>query len=114
MTVQQAIDWVDGKKHNVYSFEDKLVWLSQVEQMAKELAQRFAVPLETELEVDSMLAIPAPYDQLYLRWLEAQIDYTNQEYLQYNNAMAMFNTLWTEYANRFCRTHLCPGRRVRV
>lgn len=114
MTVQQAIDWIDGKKHNVYSGEDKLVWLSQVEQMAKGLAQRFGETVETELEPQSILAIPEPFDQLYLRWMEAQIDYTSQEYLKYNNAMAIFNSLWGEYANWFCRTHLAPGRQVKV
>lgn len=107
MTVQEAVRWIDEKKHNVYSLEDKLFWLSQVEWMAQELELRFGADSGiVALEADSGLRIPAPYDQLYLRWLEAQIDYTNQEYLKYNNAMAQFNTLWGEFANRYCREHL--------
>ena len=37
MTALDAIRWVDGKKHNVYSQEDKLFWLGQVEAMASRL-----------------------------------------------------------------------------
>lgn len=109
MTAQEAIRWVDDKKHNVYSVEDKLIWLSQVEAMAGELAQRFGEAGQTgTVEPETVLSVQAPYDQLYLRWLEAQMDYTSQEYLKYNNAMAVFNTLWTEYANHYCRKHLHP------
>lgn len=111
MTAQEAIQWVDEKKHNVYSREDKLFWLSQVEQMAAELEARFGgeEPAGVVLP-ESVLRIPAPYDRLYLRWLEAQMDYTNQEYLKYNNAMAVFNALWGEFANWYCRTHLAGFR----
>lgn len=111
MTVQEAINWVDEKKHNVYSREDKVNWISQVEAMAAELAVRHG---EKPAEIDEELSVPAPYDRLYLRWLEAQIDYANQEYLKYNNAMAVFNALWTDYANWFCRGHITPARTFRM
>lgn len=112
MTARDAIRWVDEKKHNVYATEDKLVWLAQVEKMAQELRQRCGLaPQAQELEPETELSIPAPYDQLYLRWLEAQIDYTNQEYLRYNNAMAIFSGLWQEYANALRRSAGTVGRR---
>lgn len=112
MTAWDAVRWIDDKKHNVYSLEDKLRWLSQVETMAAELRGRFGeqrAPIE--LEPDTVLSIPEPYDGLYLRWLEAQIDYTGQEYLKYNNAMAMFTALWREYANAVCRSTALRGQR---
>lgn len=99
MTAWEAIRWVDEKKHNVYSAEDKLLWLNQAEKMVSQLRQRCALSPAAEVEGDGELAAPAPFDQLYLRWLEAQIDYANQEFLKYNNAMTMFTTLWQEYAN---------------
>lgn len=114
MTAQEAILWIDEKKHNIYTREDKLLWLEQVEQMVSQLASRFGEAGEETSEGDPVLRIPAPYDQLYLRWLEAQIDYTNQEYLKYNNAMSVFNTLWSDYANWYCRSHLAAERRFRL
>lgn len=108
MTIDEAIGWVDTKKHNVYSREDKLTWISQVEGMAAELMTRHGCTWEAPEE--DTLSIPAPFDQLYLRWMEAQIDYTNQEYLKYNNAMAVFNALWLEYAKQVCRNHPAPAR----
>lgn len=112
MTVREAIDWVDEKKHNVYSGEDKLQWLSQVEAMAERLESRYdGFRPGRELGMESVLRIPAPFDQLYLRWLEGQIDYANQEYLKYNNAMTLFNSLWTEYANWYVRSHVHGGIR---
>ncbi|MGM9605296.1 MAG: hypothetical protein ACI3XG_09540 [Faecousia sp.] len=112
MTAQDVINWVDGKKHNVCSQEDKLFWLSQVEKMAAQLLARCGLePGETVVEPETVLSVPAPYDGLYLRWLEAQIDYTNQEYLKYNNAMALFTALWQEYANQVRRGAPAVGRR---
>lgn len=108
MTAQDAIRWIDEKKHNVYSEADKRVWLNQVEKMADALRSRCGLEREAG---EGELSIPEPYDGLYLRWLEAQIDYTNQEYLKYNNAMAMFTALWQEYANAVRRSAAACGRR---
>ena len=113
MTALDAIRWVDGKKHNVYSQEDKLFWLSQVEAMAARLHGRCGLEQESvEMEPETVLSIPAPFDALYLRWLEAQIDYANQEYMKYNNAMALFTALWQEYANQVRRSSPAVGRRT--
>lgn len=112
MTALSAIRWVDEKMHNVYASEDKLTWLSQVEQMASQLRTRCGLDGQhVQIEPDTALTIPEPYDQLYLRWLEAQIHYTNQEYLKYNNAMAVFTGLWQEYANFVRRGAATVGRR---
>lgn len=109
MTAREAMDWVDGKKHNVYSETDKLHWLTRAEAMAGELAVRFGMaPGVLPVTAETELSVPAPWDQLYLRWLEAQIDYANQEYLKYNNAMAVFNALWADYAGKISREHQRP------
>ena len=110
MTALEAIRWVDEKKHNVFCLEDKLLWLSQVEQMAAQLRARCG--LDTPLgpmEPETVLTVPE--NALYFRWLEAQIDYSNQEYLNYNNAMSLFTALWQEYANTLRRGSPGAGRR---
>lgn len=112
MTAWDAIRWIDDKLHNVYSLEDKLKWLSQLEAQACQLKARCGLTAEIrEVEPESELSIPEPYDGLYLRWLEAQIHYAGQEYGGYNNAMAMFSALWQEYANALRREAAPRGQR---
>lgn len=110
MTALEAIRWVDEKKHNVFSMEDKLLWLSQVEKMVAELRLRCGLEAANPpVEPDTVLC--APENALYFRWLEAQIDYSNQEYLKYNNAMSLFTALWQDYANSLRRKNGAVGRR---
>lgn len=112
MTAWDAIRWTDEKLHNTCSSEDKLTWLSQLEAMARELRSRCGMEEEAAaVEPETVLSFPEPYEALCLRWLEAQIHYTNQEYLKYNNAMQMFTALWQEYANSVRRSAAGVGRR---
>ena len=55
---------------------------------------------------------PQAVDEPILRWLEAQIDYTNGEYEKYNNSIEMFNTAWTEYQNYYNRNHMPLGKKM--
>ena len=66
---------------------------------------------DASTDQNTEMLVPAPFDEMYIRWLEAQIDYTNQEYLKYNNAMSLFTALWQEYANSLRRCSGAVGRR---
>ena len=118
MTIIEAINNLDSLKHNTYSQSDKVAWLSRLDSMVKRLiidthecgedvtftGYDDATDLETEL------LVPAPYDEMYLRWMEAQIDYSNGEYNKYNNAILMFNTAFEAYKNYYNRTHMPKGK----
>ena len=62
--------------------------------------------------METELLVPAPFDEVYLRWLEAQIDYANGEYDKYNNAILMYQTAYDGYANYYNRTHMPVGRKM--
>lgn len=109
MTIPQAIVWLDDKKPNGYSQEDKETWIQEVESMAERLRAHYGGSEESSGDT---LSLPPPYDGAYLRYMEAQIDYCNGEYGKYNNAMELFNTLWQAYAAFYCRTH--PAKAVRA
>lgn len=109
MTIPEAIIWLDDKKPNGYSQEDKETWIREVEAMAQRLRARYGDPEEV---ADNVLSLPPPFDGAYLRYMEAQIDYANGEYGKFNNAIDMFNTLWQGYASYYCRTH--PAKTVRA
>ena len=112
MTALDVITRVEGRLHSVFSREDKLRWLNQVEKMAAQLRARCGLEQEDmEVGPGTVLTLEAPFDALYFRFLEAQIDYTNQEYLKYNNAMSLFTALWQEYANSLRRCSGAVGRR---
>ena len=60
----------------------------------------------TEDSLMTELIVPAPYDDIYIKWLEAQIDYANGEYGKYNNTITMYNNAYLAFAKAYNREHL--------
>jgi hypothetical protein len=118
MTISQAIDHIDGLIHNTYSQEDKVQWLSLVDASVKEqLIDTHKDPPDITFEgygpetpMDTILLVPEPYSDLYVRWLESQIHYYNGEYGKYNQALSMYNSALGAYVNYYNRTHMPKGQ----
>ena len=119
MKIIEAINQIDSLKHNTYSQDNKVTWLSRLDSMVK---KHIIDTHEDEVDFsgyDSLtdlqteLLVPAPYDEVYLRWMEAQIDYHNGEYEKYNNAIEMFNTTFNSYQNYYNRTHKPKGKQFK-
>ena len=121
MTIIEAINGIDSLKHNTYTQSDKVAWLSRLDAMVKRLiidthenADDFVFKgYDAETDTDTELLVPAPFDEMYLRWLEAQIDYANGEYNKYNNAITMYQTVYEGYANYYNRTHMPLGSKLK-
>ena len=121
MTIIEAITQIDSLKHNTYSQEQKVQWLSRLDNMVKRLIidtheggdDVVFTGYGDDTDLHTEMLIPAPFDEMYLRWLESQIDYTNGEYGKYNNAILMFNTSWKEYQNYYNRTHMPKGKNMK-
>ena len=121
MTIIEAINAIDSLKHNTYTQEDKVKWLSKVDwyvycEMISTHEGRDDVEFhgyDNSTPMDTVLLIPAPYDETYLRYLEAQIDYMNGEYGKYNNSMTMFNESYAAYERQYNRTHMPIGKQYR-
>lgn len=120
MKVIEAISGIDSLMHNTYTQSDKVAWLSKVDSMTKrhildthegETVEFTGYDDSTDLQTE--LLIPEPYDEVYLRWLEAQIHYHNGEYDKYNNAIEMFNTAFKGYQNYYNRTHMPKGKKFK-
>ena len=111
MTIIEAINIIDSLKHNTYSKNDKIRWLSKLDSMAKRLvidtheggSGVFFTGYNADTDLNTSMLIPEPFDDAYLRWLEAQIDYANGEYKKYNNSIVMFNDIWDAYKNFYNR-----------
>ena len=114
MTIIEAINQLDSLKHNTYSQNDKIRWLSGLDWMVKKQIidthagsdQITFTGYDETSDINTELLIPAPYDEVYLRWLEAQIDYANGEYGKYNNAITMFNTAFDAFSKYYTRNNM--------
>ena len=114
MTIIEAINQNDALKSNAYSQEDKLAWLSRLDWIIKRLiidthegaGNVSFTGYDGNTDLHTVLLVPAPYDEIYLRWLEAHINYTNGEIDKYNAAITMFNTAYEAYENYYHRNHM--------
>jgi hypothetical protein len=120
MKIIEAINRIDSLMHNTYTQSDKVAWLSRLDSMVKRTVldthEGDAVAFsgyDDSTDMQAVLLIPEPFDEAYLRWLEAQIHYHNGEYDKYNNATEMFNTFYQEYKNDYNRTHMPKGRKFK-
>lgn len=119
MTINEAISRVDELKPNTASRTDKIRWLSQIDSMVKEeiIMTHYPYPQECdtayndETPGDTELLVKSPYDDIYVKWLEAQIDYYSGEVNRYNNSIVMFNELYREYNNWYNRKYMPRGAR---
>lgn len=121
MTLIEAITQIDALKPNSYSQPDKIRWLSNLDWVVKtEIIDTHEggegivfggydenTPLETEL------LLPNSHRDIYMKWLEAQIDYANGEYGKYNNSTEAFNTLYAAFERYYNRTHMPKGTKIK-
>ena len=113
MKINEAIHSLDSLKFNTYKQDDKIDWLSRLDNMVKrqiidthEGAESVCFNGYTaDTPLDTVLLVPAPYDEVYLRWMEAQIDYHNGEIDSYNNAIILFNTAFNAYKEYYNSAH---------
>lgn len=121
MTILEAINRIDAIKPNGYGQPDKIRWLSTLDGIIKrEIIDTHeggeSVSFEGYTENTNLtkeLLVPAPYDDIYLRYLELQIDYANSEFGKYNNSMSMYKAAYNAYANHYNRTHMPIGKSLK-
>ena len=118
ITAGQVLEQVDALVPNQYTHSEKLRWLAQAEGFVLEEVVRAheggeAAELPDELADAAPLLAPAPYDELYRHYVEAQIHYCNGEIARYNSAAANWNNGLLTYRDYVCRT-TAPERGVRA
>lgn len=121
MTIIEAIRKIDELKPNTYTQEEKTAWLSTVEGMIKheiidthmDGEKIFFDGYNADTPVDTEMIVYPPYDELYILWLESKIDYTNGEYVKYNNAVIRYNEVFQQFANDYNRRHMPKGKHIR-
>lgn len=120
MTIIEAINRLDALKHNTYTQADKVEWLSTLDSLVKthvidthEGCEVTFSGYDESTDLHTNLLITAPYEDAYLHWMEAKIDYYNREYGAYNNAIEMFNTIYKSFQDYYNRTHMPYGQKFK-
>ena len=120
MTIIEAINRIDEVKPNHYDQPQKIKWLSTLDGIIKkevidihEGNEDVVFDGYTDDNALDELLVPAPYDELYIRYLEMQIDYANGEYGKYNNSMDLYNEAYTAFKRYYGRTHMPKGRKFK-
>lgn len=114
MTIEQAIKRVDEVQPNSVEREAKIDWLMQLDMelytecvMQHEGWEEVEVPNYTEeTENERELLVGAPFESIYLHWLQSRIDWEMQEYSHFNNANAAFEADRVKYRCWYNRTHM--------
>ncbi|MGI5976163.1 MAG: hypothetical protein ACOX68_00505 [Candidatus Limivicinus sp.] len=119
MTLIEAISGLDELKPNSFSYRQKLNWLSALDGTVKREIidsheggeKREFAPYTEDSPGETPLLVPPPYDEVYLRYMEAQIDYANGEYERFNNSNAMYSAAYTAFGRAYNRSHLPRGEK---
>ena len=121
MTIIEAISLADTLMPNGFHQNDKIRWLSNLDGLIKRSIidtheggeDVHFQDYDENTPLDTVLLVPAPFEDIYIKWLEAQIDYHNNEYARYNVSATAYNTLYHEYTKHYKERHLPKMRATR-
>lgn len=121
MTLMEAIHRIDTIKPNSYTQAEKIKWLSTLDGIIKteiidahEGTENVVFNGYTEeTDLNTILLVPHPYDEIYLFWLESKIDYWNGEIGKYNNSITMYNEAYTNFARFYNRTNMPKSKKFK-
>lgn len=121
MTIIEAINRIDAVNPNNYSQPEKVSWLSTLDGVIKkeiidthEGAEEVSFSgYNADTPLDTELIVPAPYDEVYLFWLQSKIDYWNGEMSKYNNSISMYNTAYSHFEKAYNREHKPISKRLK-
>lgn len=119
MTIIEAINRIDELKPNSYTYLDKIGWLSNLDGAIKkniidthEDGEDITFTgYNDDTPDDTELLVKAPYDEIYLYWLESRIDYHNGEYGRYNNTVTTYNAAYSAFERFYNRAHMPKGNK---
>ena len=116
MTIHEAIVALDTRRQNVFTRQEKLRWLSQLDgRICAEILCAYGQTgpdfqgYTDATDPETALLVPAPWEEMYLWYMEAQMYLADGESVRYENASAMFNACFTGYKNHYHRTHTPKG-----
>ena len=110
MTIKGLIDKVKQEKPNTFSDEHMLSFVNEIEQdVAEQMEEEFSP--YTAVDTTELMC-PAPYDRLYVSYVKAMVDYSNEEYASYQLNQMQHVQDFTDFVNWTVREKVAVNRVV--
>ena len=114
MTISEAITQLQAVKENQYDDETLVRWISDLEgtlyeDIVKNHEGNEDIPhgrYSVDTDMDTVLMVPEPYSDIYIKYLMAQVDYHNAEMQRYTNSMIMYNVALDAFAGWYNRNNM--------
>jgi hypothetical protein len=121
MTINEAITKLRAVKDHGYDDKTLVGWISELEAL---IYHEIVVhhegsddqprgPYSIDTDMDTVLFVPDPYSDVYVKYLETQIDYHNREFPSYNNSAALYNKALSAFAAWYIRNNM-PKQRAYI
>lgn len=113
MTLGSAVARFDTLFPNAFPYAEKLKWISDLDgAIFYDVMSRYEngpdktfEPYVLTTDKHTVLLVPCPYDDIYIKYLSAQCDLAAGDSVRYQNSAAVFNTAYSEFAAHYNRTH---------
>ena len=114
MTISEALTQLQAGTENQYDDETLVRWISDLEgtlyedivknhEGSEDISHgRYSV----DTDMDTVLMVPEPYSDIYIKYLMAQVDYHNAEMQRYTNSMIMYNVALDAFAGWYNRNNM--------
>ena len=85
MTLRDLLNKISDEKPNSFSEAKLISFVNEVEAEVAEELHIEDVPVyeDNHVDLDKTLLVHAPYDRLYVSYVKAMIDFSNEEYASY-------------------------------
>lgn len=107
MTMNKVIEELDALKPNVVPDETKMKWIANLDGLISVQVHMDTEPISYTLpdDADNELLVGAPYDDIYVLYCSAMVDFYNREYNNYNFSVLLFNERLDAYKAYYIQRH---------
>lgn len=116
MTIAEAVAKAVHLVPNAIEQRNFIEWLSRLDwQIKTEVLDNYTDEIEyngydDNTDTKTELLVKPPYDELYIRYLEAQIYRAYNEIGKYNNCIVEYNAVYSRFKAQYNRTHKHKGK----
>lgn len=119
MTIQEVLENIDRNKPNMFTVQQKVAWLSELDQMVfneiflthEGMPRGIAFKgYDQDTPMDTVLLIPDAYAEVYEHCLARHMDQKNGELDKYQNDTTLFNSTYKTFSDYWTRTHVPISR----
>lgn len=116
MTLAEAVAKAVHSVPNTIEQRNFIEWLSRLDwQIKTEVLDNYTDEIEyngydDNTDTKTELLVKPPYDELYIRYLEAQIYRAYNEIGKYNNCIVEYNAVYNRFKAQYNRTHKHKGK----